>query len=53
MGVAWDQLIMGVTSGERILINDKLDPTDRDRAVAVNVITDGGFFNINWQDIGL
>jgi len=53
LGIAWDQLIMGVTSGERYLINDKLEPDDRDRAVAVNVITDGGFESVDWENMGL
>ena len=53
LGIAWDQLIMGLTSGERYLINDKLEPDDRDRAVAVNVITDGGFESVDWEGMGL
>lgn len=53
MGIAWDQLIMGVTNGARVLINDKLYDDDADRAFAVNVITDDGFDGINWEDCGL
>lgn len=48
LGIAWDQLIMGVTSGTRVLINDKLRVEDADRAVAINVETDGNWNNINW-----
>lgn len=46
LGLCWDMLIMGVTSGERILINDKLNLTHKDRAIAINVITNEGFKNI-------
>lgn len=53
LGVMWDHLIMGVTSGKRILINDKLELHDPDRALAVNVITDLGFNNTDWDEIGL
>lgn len=53
LGIAYDQLVMGVTSGKRILINDKLNFSDPDRAIAVNVITDHGFGSISWEDHGL
>ena len=53
LGIAYDQLIMGITSGARILINDKLSMNDADRAVAVNVETDAGFVTISWEDHGL
>lgn len=53
LGVMWDHLIMGVTSGKRILINDKLQPEDPDRAIGVNVITDSGFNNTDWEGVGL
>jgi NDP-sugar pyrophosphorylase family protein len=53
LGLCWDYLLMGVTSGERILINDKLKNKDRDRSVAINVITDQGFKSIDWSGIGL
>jgi NDP-sugar pyrophosphorylase family protein len=53
LGFCWDYLIMGVTSGERILINDKLKNEDPDRAVSINVITDEGFLNYDWKSIGL
>lgn len=53
LGICWDQLVMGVTSSERILINDKHLESDRDRAVAVNLITDQGFEDTNWSNIGL
>jgi NDP-sugar pyrophosphorylase family protein len=53
LGIAYDQLIMGVTNGARVLINDKLLPDDPDRAIAVNVQTDQGFKNIDWEGFGL
>lgn len=53
LGIAYDHLIMGVTSGARVLINDKLNEDDADRALAVNVITDRGMTNIDWETLGL
>lgn len=53
LGFCWDYLIMGVTSGERVLINDKLKSQDKDRAISINVITDEGFINQDWDHIGL
>ena len=53
MGLAWDQLIMGVGNGERVLINDKLDREDTDRSIAINVVTDEGFNSVSWEDYDL
>lgn len=53
LGLCWDQLIMGVTSGERILINDKLNLTDNNRSVSVNIITNEGFNSIKWENYKL
>lgn len=53
LGVMWDHLIMGVTSGKRFMINDKLELHDDDRAIGVNVITDIGFNNTDWESLGL
>lgn len=53
LGLCWDILIMGVTSGCRVLINDKLNAQDNDRAKAVNLITDGGFSTVEWSNYGL
>ena len=44
---------MGVTSGVRVLINDKLKDYDMDRSVSINLITDSGFDSFNWEDIDL
>lgn len=46
LGLCWDHLIMGVTSGQRVLINDKLNVSHRDRAIGINVITNEGFLNL-------
>jgi len=40
---------MGITSGQRVLINDKLYFEDQDRAIAINVISDEGFNSIDWN----
>jgi dTDP-glucose pyrophosphorylase len=53
LGLCWDQLVMGVTSGERILINDKHLESDRDRATSINLITDQGFEETEWDKLGL
>lgn len=53
LGFCWDILIMGITSGQRVLINDKLQDKDSDRAISVNAITDQGFDNIEWDKYGL
>lgn len=52
-GIIYDQLIMGITSGARVLINDKKSPSDPDRALGVNVITNQGWRDINWGTSGL
>ena len=53
LGLCWDILLMGMTSGCRIIINDKLNQQDEDRAKSVNVITDLGFTTIEWEKYGL
>lgn len=53
LGFCWDYLLMGMTSGTRFLINDKLKNDDPDRAIAINVITDSGFTNIDWTQYNL
>lgn len=52
-GLAWDQLIMGVGGGARVLINDRLNRNDAERAMAVNVVTNEGFGTVSWQDYDL
>lgn len=53
LGFCWDYLLMGMTSGTRLLVNDKLQEIDDDRAIAVNVITDSGFNSVDWSQYGL
>lgn len=53
LGLCWDILIMGVTSGPRVIINDKLDKSHPDRALSINVITDVGFELVNWDNFNL
>lgn len=53
LGLCWDHLIMGVTSGVRVLINDKLRDSDKNRAISVNLITDSGFESIDWEEYDL
>ena len=53
LGIPYDQLIMGVTSGKRIIINDKLTDRCDDRAASVNVVTDKGFSEIDWKKVDL
>jgi hypothetical protein len=52
LAVPYDQLIMGVTSGLRYLVNDKIEGM-QDRANSINITTDQGFANIDWTAIGL
>jgi ribonucleotide monophosphatase NagD (HAD superfamily) len=49
LGLCWDQLIMGVTSGVRVLINDKLNKVDNNRSVSINVLTNEGFDKTDWK----
>jgi UDP-N-acetylglucosamine diphosphorylase / glucose-1-phosphate thymidylyltransferase / UDP-N-acetylgalactosamine diphosphorylase / glucosamine-1-phosphate N-acetyltransferase / galactosamine-1-phosphate N-acetyltransferase len=53
LGIAYDQLVMGLTTGPRVLVNDKLAEHDPDRAISINVITDQGFNSTNWEAQGL
>lgn len=52
LAIPYDKLIMGVSSGLRIIINDKQEE-QFDRATAVNVITDQGFEAIDWEAYAL
>jgi dTDP-glucose pyrophosphorylase len=53
LGLCWDHLILGVSSGVRVLINDKLRDADKNRAISVNLITDSGFESIDWEEYDL
>tara|TARA_R110000824_G_scaffold10056_11_gene44634 strand:- start:2279 stop:2680 length:402 start_codon:yes stop_codon:yes gene_type:complete len=52
MGIPYDILLMGITSGYRVLINDKNTSGD-DSCFAVNLKRDEGFSNTQWSDLGL
>ena len=45
-GILYDQLIMGFGGGDRILINDRKEGSDRDTASAINVTRNGGVSNL-------
>lgn len=53
LGVPYDHLLMGLTSGPRILVNDKLTDAAPDRAAAVNLLTNKGFGDVDWRGLGL
>jgi hypothetical protein len=44
---------MGLTSGVRVLINDKINDNIQDRAIGVNLITNSGFKKVDWRKINL
>jgi len=46
-GIMYDQLIMGLGGGVRVLINDKKPYGDFDTAESINLERDGGISNIN------
>lgn len=45
-GIFYDCLIMGVTGGERILINDKKPNNANNTAFAINLIRNGGMEDV-------
>ena len=52
LGIAWDELVMGVSGGKRYLVNDIVDEKEQ-RACAINVIKDAGFNQVEWSKYGL
>lgn len=52
LGIPYDQLIMGVSAGCRVLINDSMFENIQ-RAAAVNIPTNEGFAKINWDKFNL
>lgn len=46
-GLCWDQLILGVGGGIRVLINDTKPSTTKDTAVAITIIRNEGLKKIN------
>ena len=47
LGIVYDQLVMGVTNGDRVLINDKKLNGINNTAYAVNVVRNKGLENID------
>jgi hydroxymethylpyrimidine pyrophosphatase-like HAD family hydrolase len=47
LGIIYDQLIMGIGGGERILINDRKDYSKDNYAIAINLDRNIGIGNIN------
>jgi predicted secreted acid phosphatase len=46
LGIFYDQLIMGVGGGDRIIINDRKPNSDRDTAYAINLYRNEGIENV-------
>ena len=49
-GILYDQLIMGIRSGKRVLINDIAKKEER-KAFAINILRNKGLANINLEHI--
>lgn len=47
IGIVYDQLVMGLPNGERILINDKKTNGVRNTAYAINLVRNEGFNNVD------
>lgn len=47
LGIFYDQLIMGLGGGKRVLINDRKPDSEEDTAIAINVTRNEGIKNIN------
>ena len=47
LGIMYDQLVMGITNGDRVLINDKKPAGLANTARAVNLVRNGGLTNID------
>lgn len=45
-GIVYDQLIMGIGGGDRIIINDKKPNSDKDTAYAINLTRNEGISNV-------
>tara|TARA_Y100000114_G_scaffold146717_1_gene157725 strand:- start:24540 stop:25637 length:1098 start_codon:yes stop_codon:yes gene_type:complete len=53
LGIPYDQLVMNVGNGPRVMINDKISQDSGDRIHAVNVVTDSGFSCVDWKKFKL
>ena len=47
LGIFYDQLIMGLGGGKRVLINDRKPDSEEDTAIAINITRNEGIKNIN------
>jgi ribonucleotide monophosphatase NagD (HAD superfamily) len=47
MGIIYDQLIMGIGGGTRVLINDRKPNSEEDTAIAINLTRNKGIYEIN------
>lgn len=45
-GIQYDQLIMGINRGDRVIINDMKPNSNEPTAVAVNVVRNKGIINV-------
>jgi len=52
LGIVYDQLVMGLPNGERVLINDKKPSGIDNMARAVNITRNAGLANINLTQAG-
>ena len=46
LGIIYDQLIMGVGGGQRVLINDRKKGNDEDTAVVINLTRNEGLKDV-------
>lgn len=46
LGIVYDQLIMGIGGGDRIVINDRKPNSDRDTAYAINLERNKGISDV-------
>ena len=47
LGIFYDSLIMGITNGDRVLINDKKNRGVRNTAYAINLVRNGGMEHLD------
>lgn len=48
MGIVYDQLVMGIGGGKRVLINDFKENSDLPTAIAINVIRNEGLEHVEF-----
>lgn len=49
LGIPYDHLIMGITNGDRVLINDRKLNSNRNTAYAININRNDGLVGINLE----